>query len=52
MDAKVGVLSKIKDAILGSGKEKTSIDSILDEKSTKVGVFATKDEDVRTLREL
>ena len=52
MDAKVGVLSKIKDAILGSGKEKTSIDSILDEKSTKVGVLATKDEDVRSLREL
>jgi len=54
MDVKVGLLSKIKDAILGSGKEEVTaeIDSILDEKSTKVGVLATKDEDVRSLREL
>ncbi|RDY23155.1 hydroxylamine reductase [Romboutsia maritimum] len=52
MDVKVGVLSKIKDVILGSGKEVVSIDSILDEKSTKVGVLATKDEDIRSLREL
>ena len=52
MDAKVNVLSKIKDAILGSGKESVDIDKILDEKSTKVGVLATKDEDVRSLREL
>ena len=28
------------------------IDKILDEKSTKVGVLATKDEDIRSLREL
>ena len=43
MDVKVNVLSKIKDAILGSGKEESNIDKILDEKSTKVGVLATKD---------
>ncbi len=49
---KVNVLSKIKDAILGSGKEESNIDKILDEKSTKVGVLATKDEDIRSLREL
>ena len=41
-----------KDAILGSGKEESNIDKILDEKSTKVGVLATKDEDIRSLREL
>ncbi|MGL5714415.1 MAG: hydroxylamine reductase [Paraclostridium sp.] len=52
MDAKVNLLSKIKDAILGSGKENINVDKALDEKSTKVGVLATKDEDVRSLREL
>ncbi len=54
MDVKVGILSKIKDAILGSGKEEidSDIDRLLDEKSTEVGVLATKDEDVRSLREL
>ena len=52
MDVKVNILSKIKDAILGSGKEESNIDKILDEKSTKVGVLATKDEDIRSLREL
>ena len=52
MDVKVNLLSKIKDAILGSGKEESNIDKILDEKSTKVGVLATKDEDIRSLREL
>lgn len=51
MDAKVGVLAKLKNAVLGSG-ESVSIDAILDEKSTKVGVLATKDEDIRSLREL
>ena len=51
MDEKVGVLSKLRNAILG-GKEEASIDSILDEKSTKVGVLATQDEDMRSLREL
>ncbi|HSQ89878.1 hydroxylamine reductase [Romboutsia sp.] len=51
MDEKVGVLSKLKNAILG-GKEEVSIDSILDEKSTKVGILSTKDEDIRSLREL
>ncbi|MGX4601064.1 hydroxylamine reductase [Faecalimicrobium sp. JNUCC 81] len=51
MDVKVGVLAKLKNAVLGSG-ESVSIDSILDEKSTKVGVLATKDEDIRSLREL
>ena len=52
MDAKVSVLAKLKNAILGSGEEKVAIDAILDEKSTKVGVLATKDEDIRSLREL
>ncbi|MCU9810099.1 hydroxylamine reductase, partial [Paraclostridium sp. AKS46] len=54
MDVKVSILSKIKDAILGSGKELTNddINKLLDEKSTKVGVLATKDEDIRSLREL
>ncbi len=50
MDVKVGILAKLKNAILG-GKEE-SINPILDEKSTKVGVLATKDEDMRSLREL
>ena len=52
VDAKVGLLARIKDAILGSGKAKTYDDATLDEKSTKVGVLATKDEDIRSLREL
>ena len=52
MDAKVSVLAKLKNAILGSVEEKVAIDAILDEKSTKVGVLATKDEDIRSLREL
>ena len=53
IDNKVSMLSKIKNAILGSG-EKTTVDvnKVLDEKSTTVGVLATKDEDVRSLREL
>ncbi|MDB8797431.1 hydroxylamine reductase [Romboutsia sp. 1001216sp1] len=52
LDAKVSVLSKLKNTILGSGKKEVEIDTILDEKSTKVGVLATKDEDIRSLREL
>lgn len=52
IDDKVGALAKLKNAILGSGKEDVDIDKILDEKSTKVGVLATKDEDIRSLREL
>ena len=52
MDAKVNLLSKIKDAILKNGKEEVNIDKILDEKSTKVGILETKDEDIRSLREL
>ena len=52
MDAKVGLLARIKDAILGSGKAKAYDNSVLDAKSTKVGVLATKDEDIRSLREL
>ncbi|WP_092923147.1 hydroxylamine reductase [Romboutsia hominis] len=52
LDAKVSVLSKLKNMILGSGKKEVEIDTILDEKSTKVGVLATKDEDIRSLREL
>ncbi|MDK2586989.1 hydroxylamine reductase [Romboutsia sedimentorum] len=51
MDVKVGVLAKLKNSIFTS-KEDTNIDSILDEKSTKVGVLSTKDEDKRSLREL
>ena len=50
IDVKVGLLQKIKDAIFV--KDQVSIDSVLDEKSTKVGVLATKDEDIRSLREL
>ena len=52
MDKKVSLLSKIKGAVLGSGKELANIDKILDQKSTTVGVLATKDEDIRSLREL
>ena len=52
LDAKVSVLSKLKNTILGSGKKEVEIDTILDEKSTKVGILATKDEDIRSLREL
>ena len=52
MDAKVGLLARIKDAILGSDKAKAYDNSVLDAKSTKVGVLATKDEDIRSLREL
>ena len=52
IDTKVGILSKIKNAVLGSGTEEANVDKILDEKSTYVGVLATKDEDVRSLREL
>ena len=53
IDNKVSMLSKIKNAILGSGEKVTvDVNKILDEKSTTVGVLATKDEDVRSLREL
>ncbi|MDO4534435.1 MAG: hydroxylamine reductase [Clostridium perfringens] len=51
IDNKVSMLSKIKNAILGSG-EKVDVDKILDEKSTSVGVLTTKNEDIRSLREL
>ena len=51
IDKKMGLLDKIKDAF-SSKKELEIVDSILDEKSTKVGVLATKDEDIRSLREL
>ncbi len=51
MDVKVGVLAKLKNSIFVP-KEDTNIDSILNEKSTKVGVLSTKDEDKRSLREL
>ena len=52
IDNKVGILSKIKNAVLGSGTEEVNIDKIFDEKSITVGVLATKDEDIRSLREL
>ncbi len=51
MDVKVGVLAKLKNSIFVP-KENIDIDSILNEKSTKVGVLSTKDEDKRSLREL
>ena len=50
MDAKVNVLDKIKNALFK--KESKSLDLVLDEKSTKVGILETKDEDIRSLREL
>ena len=51
MDKKVSLLEKIKNAVTGK-KELEIVNSLLDEKSTKVGVLATKDEDIRSLREL
>ena len=51
IDKKMGLLDKIKD-VFGGKKGLEFVDSVLDEKSTKVGVLATKDEDIRSLREL
>ena len=51
IDKKLGLMDKIKSAFGGS-KEVDFVDSVLDEKSTQVGVLATKDEDIRSLREL
>ena len=51
IDKKLGLIEKIKTAFGGSS-EVDFVDSVLDEKSTKVGVLATKDEDIRSLREL
>ena len=51
MDKKVSLLEKIKNAVTGK-KELEIVNSLLDEKSTKVGVLATKEEDIRSLREL
>ncbi|MGL4914304.1 MAG: hydroxylamine reductase [Romboutsia sp.] len=51
MDEKVGVIAKLKNTIFG-GKEDIDIDSILDKKSSNVGVLSTKNEDIRSLREL
>ena len=51
MDMKVSLLEKIKNAVTGK-KELEILDSVLDAKSVNVGVLATKDEDIRSLREL
>ena len=51
MDKKVSLLDKIKNAVTGK-KELEILDSVLDAKSVNVGVLATKDEDIRSLREL
>ena len=51
MDNKVSLLEKIKNAVTGK-KELEILDSVLDAKSVNVGVLATKDEDIRSLREL
>lgn len=50
IDNKVGILAKLKNIV--SSKEKVALKDVLDEKSTKVGVLSTKDEDIRSLREL
>ena len=53
MDKKAGLLEKIKNAV-GGNKETKTLNLILEEKanSDEVGVLATKDEDIRSLREL
>ena len=53
IDKKLGLIEKLKNAFGGS-KEVDFVDSVLDEKSrsSQVGVLATKDEDIRSLREL
>ena len=51
MDKKVSLLEKIKNAVTGK-KELEILNSVLDAKSVNVGVLATKDEDIRSLREL
>ena len=51
MDKKVSLLDKIKNAVTGK-KELEILNSVLDAKSVNVGVLATKDEDIRSLREL
>ena len=53
MHKKAGLLEKIKNAVAGS-KEAKSLNLILKEKSNsdEVGVLATKDDDIRSLREL
>ncbi len=53
MDKKAGLLDKIKQAVVGN-KEVKTVDVILAEKSasSQVGVLATKNEDIRSLREL
>ena len=53
IDSKMGLLGKIK-KIFSSDKDNSAQidDVVLDAKSTKVGILATKDEDIRSLREL
>ena len=53
MDKKAGILERVKNVVSGS-KEVKTLNTILEEKSNsdEVGVLATKDEDIRSLREL
>ena len=53
MDKKAGILERVKNIVSGS-KEVKTLNTILEEKSNsdEVGVLATKDEDIRSLREL
>ncbi|MDU7966669.1 MAG: hydroxylamine reductase, partial [Paeniclostridium sordellii] len=52
INGKMGILQKIKNSIFASNETDSKVRELLDEKSTKVGVLATKDEDIRSLREL
>ena len=53
IDSKMGLLDKIKKMFSSDKDNSVEIDDVvLDAKSTKVGVLATKDEDIRSLREL
>ena len=51
MDQKVSLLERIKNS-LSKNKEAIDINKILDEKAPSVGVLATENEDIRSLREL
>ena len=52
MDQKVSFLERIKNSFSKNKEEAVDINKILDEKAPSVGVLATKDEDIRSLREL
>ena len=51
MDQKVSLLERIKNSF-SKNKEAIDINKILDEKAPSVGVLATENEDIRSLREL